>query len=65
VETSVEGACRMSTTSITDGAGYMKPRASGEYAAKQTTWPLVREPTIPTVRPPFVEIWCQLLWTEG
>jgi hypothetical protein len=33
---------------------------------KQTLWPLVRERTIPTERPPLVdEIQCQLLWMEG
>jgi hypothetical protein len=33
---------------------------------KQTPWPLVRERTIPTERPPLVnEIWCQLLWIVG
>jgi hypothetical protein len=33
---------------------------------KQTPWPLVRERTIPTVRPPHIdEIQCQLLWIEG
>jgi hypothetical protein len=33
---------------------------------KQSPWPLVRERTIPTERPPPVdEIECQLLWIEG
>jgi hypothetical protein len=33
---------------------------------KQTPWPLVRNRTIPTDRPPLVdEIYCQLLWIEG
>jgi hypothetical protein len=33
---------------------------------KQTPWPLVRERTIPTERPPLVdEILCQLLWIKG
>jgi hypothetical protein len=32
----------------------------------QIPWPLVRERTIPTERPPLVdEIWCQLLRIEG
>jgi hypothetical protein len=33
---------------------------------EQTPWPLVRDRTIPTERPPLVdEIYCQLLWIEG
>jgi hypothetical protein len=36
------------------------------YKQKQTPWPLVREWTIPTERPPLVdEIYCQLLRIEG
>jgi hypothetical protein len=35
------------------------------HTQKQTPWPLVRERTIPTERPPLVdEIYCQLLWIE-
>jgi hypothetical protein len=38
----------------------------GEDKTKQTPWPLVRERTIQTERPPSVyEILCELLWIEG
>jgi hypothetical protein len=42
------------------------PGISKGYYKKKPPWPLVRERTIPTARPPLVdEIWCQLLWIEG
>jgi hypothetical protein len=35
------------------------------WILKQNPWPLVRERTIPTERPPFLDkIYCQLLWIE-
>jgi hypothetical protein len=41
-------------------------RGNSRIKTKQTPWPLVRERTIPTDRPPRVEeIYCQLVWIEG
>jgi hypothetical protein len=54
------------------GLKYQNDRGKKEKLASSlnlyttTLWPLVRERTIPTDRPPLVdEILCQLLWIEG
>jgi hypothetical protein len=48
------------------GVIFVRPSGVYQKQTKQTPWPVVRERTIPTDRPPLVdEIWCQLLWREG
>jgi hypothetical protein len=57
LETFSPEACCVSQTNVASGVSDTN---------KQTPWPLVRERSIPTERPSFVnEIYCQLLWIEG
>jgi hypothetical protein len=53
-----------STLPIKKGENW-QPQSQCEDANKQTPPPLVRKRTIPTERPPLVEIYCQLLRIEG